>query len=311
MHWILLSIVIPALAFGISKLMPENPNAAVITAAAMCLLFLKLAETKWVKIRRGPGIATVIMWLAYLVFTVGAAVITYRDASAQNIGVFSVMLGSGLFLKFWPNWPRVITRVVNAERHDQLARILNDFEDEEHPALQEYPLKRLARFSVVEAGGQKRAVLKLLGDPNPLDWNRMGPVLNCWIVSADGNSAWPIEIEFRNSKATVSLGAFHAGGPTVAIDLEEGEVFIRHVKSKPRNAARRREIDQNPNPYLTHASQMLAGAEGKSAVELLALRRDLAKRLHPDQHRGPDQKQRADALAIANDRLDQLMAYAR
>lgn len=309
MHWIFLSVVIPALAFGISKLMPENPNAAVITAAAVFLLCLKLAETKWVQIRRGPGIATVIMWVAYLVFTVGAAVVTYRDTSAQNIGVFAVMLCSGLFLKFWPNWPRVITRVVNAERHDQLARILDEFEDEEHPALQEYPLKRLARFAVVEAGGQKRAVLKLLGDPNPLDWYRMGPVLNCWIVSADGKSAWPIEIEFRNSKATVSLGAFHAGGPTVAIDLEEGEVFIRHLKSKPRNAARRREIDQNP--YLTHASQMLAGAEAKSADELKALKRDLAKRLHPDQHRGPDQKQRADALAVANARVDQLLAYAR
>ena len=309
MHWIVLSLLIPAIAFGISKLMPDNPNAAVISAAAILLLCLKLVETKWARIRRGPGIATIIMWVAYLVVTVGAAVVTYRDPSPQNIGVFVVMLVSGLFLKFWPNWPRVITRVVNSERHEQLARILDDFEDEEHSALQSYPLKRLARFAVVEAGGQRRAVLKLLGDPNPVEWSRTGPVLNCWILSADGNSAWPIELEFRNSKATVSLAPFHAGGPTVAIDLEEGEVFIRHLKSKPRNAARRREIGQNP--YLTQASQLLAGAEGKSLTELKALKRDLAKRLHPDQNRGPDQRQRADALAEANNRIDELMAYAR
>lgn len=309
MHWIILSLIIPAIAFGISKLMPENPNAAVISAAAILLLCLKLLETKWAQIRRGPGIATIVMWLAYLIVTVGAAVVTYRVPSPQNVGVFAVMLVSGLFLKFWPNWPRVITRVVNSERHEQLARILDDFEDEGHSALQSYPLKRLARFAVIEAGGQRRAVLKLLTDPNPVDWNRTGPVLNCWILSADGNSAWPLEIEFRNSKATVSLAAFHAGGPTVAIDLEEGEVFIRHLKSKPQNAARRREINQNP--YLTHASQMLAGAEGKSLNELKALKKDLAKRLHPDQHRGPDQKQRADALAVANARVDELMVFAR
>lgn len=309
MHWIVLSLLIPAIAFGFSKLMPENPNAAVISAAAILLLCLKLVETKWARIRRGPGIATIVMWVAYLIVTVGAAVVTYRDPSLQNIGVFAIMLMSGLFLKFWPNWPRVITRVVNSERHEQLARILADFEDEDHSALQSYPLKRLARFAVIEAGGQRRAVLKLLGDPNPVEWNRAGPVLNCWILSADGNSAWPIELEFRNSKATVSLAPFHAGGPTVAIDLEEGEVFIRHLKSKPRNAARRREISQNP--HLTHASQMLAGAEGKSLDELKALKRDLAKRLHPDQHRGPDQRQRADALAEANARVDELMTYAR
>ncbi|PZR95156.1 MAG: hypothetical protein DI537_05070 [Stutzerimonas stutzeri] len=308
MNWIILSIVIPALAYGISKLMPSNPNAAVITAAAIFLLCLKLLETRWAKIRRGPGIATVVMWVAYLLVTAGATLVTIRDSSLPNIGVLAVMLCSGLFLRFWPNWPRVITRVVNAERHEQLARVLKEFEDEEHPALQEYPLKRLARFAVVEAGGQRRAVLKLLGDPSPLEWSRSGPVMNCWVVSGDGKSAWPVDLEFRNSKATLSLAPFHAGGPTVAIDLEEGEVFIRHLKSKPRNAARRADLDQNP--FLTLASQMLAGAEAKSASELIALRRELAKRLHPDQHRGADQKQRADALAVANSRVDQLLVYA-
>lgn len=308
MHWLILSLLIPAIAFGISRFIPENPNAAVISAAAILLLGLKLLETKWARIRRGPGMATIVMWIAYIVVTAAAAVITYRDPSIQNLGVFGVMLASGLFLRFWPNWPRVITRVVHAQRHEQLFDILKQYEDEEHPPLQTYPLKRLARFAVIEAGGQNRAILKLLADPSPLDWSRLGPVLSCWIVSGDGKSAWPIEVEFQHSKATVNLAQFHSGGPTVAIDLEEGEIFIRHLKSKPRNA-RRQEGSQNP--YLTQATQLLAGASGKSRTELTVLKRDLAKRLHPDRHSGIDGRLRSDALAQANARIDELMLYAR
>lgn len=308
MHWLLLCILIPAIAFGISRFVPENPNAAVISTAAILLLCLKLIETKWTRIRRGPGLATIVMWIAYVLVTAAAAVVTYRDRSIQNIGVFAVMLASGLFLKFWPNWPRVITRVVNAERNQQLFEILKQYEDEDHPPLQSYPLKRLARFAVIETGGQNRAILKLLADPTPLDWGRNGPTLSCWILSGDGNSAWPIDIDFQNSKATLSLAEFHAGGPTVSLDLEEGETFIRHMKSKPRSA-RRPELTQNP--YVTQATQLLAGAAGKSKSELAALKREIARRLHPDGHGAKESRLRTDALALANARIDELMAYAR
>lgn len=310
MHWIVLVILIPLLALAISQFMPANPNAAVITTAAMILLVLKLIETKWTQVRRGPGLASVCMWIAYVIFTAAAAVVTYRDRSGQNIALMAIMLFSGLFLRFWPNWPRVITRVVNAERHQQLTETLSVFEDEEHPALQSYPIKRLARFAILEAGGQKRANLKLLADPNPTSWARVGPILSCWVVSGDGESAWPIDIAFSHDKATIALSPFQQGAPAIGIDLKEGEVTIRHVKSKPRPNARVAPPTRQ-NSYLTLANQMLAGASGKSKSELHALKREVAKRLHPDAHRGTDERLRSEALADANARLDQMIAYAK
>lgn len=212
----------------------------------------------------------------------------------------------------WVPFFNACTRILFRGHIRCAEQYLSKFPKEQNPADPNEALARIATLNFSEIGGLDLQ-FRVLIDTKAIAWEpKCGPVFLATLITVDGGfqaQSPPFVVYFAPRIAQLPLQALHPSEPLVQVDLMAGETIINHQWAhSPFGHPKGSHTDSNFYPEIT---QMFVGSQTLTKSELRALRRDIARRFHPDNGNLEDAPSRAAAMAQANAHIDTLLKQHR